>query len=282
MNADKKTFIGFVILVWNSERVIDKCLKSIVNLKKITPAVVVVDNGSSDSTPIIVDKYVSSYPNLIQTITYKENKGTTVSRNDGIKLLKERNPDYYCILDSDTEITDEVFLKLISELIKNPRYGLIGPEMHSSNGIVQMSARAFPTLLEKIYKAIPSKSLQKKGEDMEKQIPPYPSMESYVVDYLMSACWLIKPKVLERVGLLDENIFYAPEDAEFCIRVWKAGYQVAFCPSAKIVHEWQRLSKKKFISKMNLEHIKGLIYMFKKHHYLMTTDKLKRKFKGDK
>ena len=274
--------IAFVILVWNSERVIDKCLKSIVNLKKITPTVVVVDNGSTDSTSIIVDKYVSSYPNLIQSITYKENKGTTVSRNCGIKFLKERNPDYYCILDSDTEITDEAFLKLISEFIKHPQYGMIGPEMHSSNGIVQMSARAFPTLLEKVCKAVPNKKFQKRGEDMEKQIPPHPNMESYTVDYIMSACWLIRPEVLKFVGLLDEKIFYAPEDAEYCIRVWKAGYQVAFCPSAKIVHEWQRLSKKKFVSKMNFEHIKGLIYMFNKHHYLMTTDKLKRSFNGDK
>lgn len=274
--------IAFVILVWNSERVIDKCLKSIVNLKKLTPTVVVVDNGSTDSTSQIINKYVSSYPNLIQTITYRENKGTTVSRNDGIKLLKKQNPDYYCILDSDTEITDEAFLKLISEFEKNPKYGLIGPEMHSSNGIVQMSARAFPTLLEKIYKAVPSKNLQKKGEVMEKQIPPHPNMESYAVDYLMSACWLIKPEVFKSAGLFDEKIFYAPEDAEFCIRVWKSGYQVAFCPSSKIVHEWQRLSKRKFISKMNFEHVKGLIYMFNKYHYLMTTDKMKRTFKGDK
>ena len=280
--TEKKPCIGFVILVWNSEKVIDKCLKSIVDLKKIIPIIVVIDNGSTDSTQLILMKYMSMYPNLMQIITYKENKGTTVSRNDGIKLLKNCNLDYYCILDSDTEISDEAFIKLISELKKNPCYGLIGPEMRSSNGIVQMSARAFPTLLEKFYKAMPSKSFQKKGEEMEKQIPPFLNMESYAVDYLMSACWLIKPEILLTTGLLDEKIFYAPEDAEFCIRVWKAGYQVAFCPSAKIVHEWQRLSKKKFVSKMNFEHVKGLIYMFKKHHYLMRTDKLKRTFKGEK
>ena len=169
MGENEKTSIGFVILVWNSDRVINRCLKSIVGLEQITPYVVVVDNGSIDSTPQIVDKYVSSYPNTIQKITYKENRGTTVSRNAGIKLLKKKNPDYYCILDSDTEISDEAFSKLISEMKKNPRYGLIGPQMVSINGVVQMSARAFPTMLEKIYKACPSDALQKKGEEMEKQ-----------------------------------------------------------------------------------------------------------------
>ena len=113
---------------------------------------------------------------------------------------------------------------------------------------------------------------------MEIQLPPAPDATSYPVDYLMSACWLIRPDVLAKTGLLDDEIFYAPEDAEYCIRVWKTGFQVAFCPRATIIHEWQRLSKKKLVSKMNWEHIKGLAYMFKKHRYLFTTQKLKKSF----
>ena len=38
--------IGFVILTWNSEHVIENCLNSIVSLKDIMPKVVIVDNGS--------------------------------------------------------------------------------------------------------------------------------------------------------------------------------------------------------------------------------------------
>lgn len=273
--------IGFVILVWNSEKVIDKCLKSIVNLKEILPYIVVIDNGSTDTTPDIVNHYIVNYPQIVQKVTYNENKGTTVSRNDGIKRLLDKKLDYFCILDSDTEISDESFLKLINEMKQHPKYGIIGPLMASSNGIEQMSARAFPTMLEKIYKAIPCRKFNKKGEAMERQSPPLVNQDSYTVDYLMSACWLINPEALNKVGLLDEKIFYAPEDAEYCIRIWKSGYQVAFCPKARIIHEWQRLSKKKIISKMNWEHIKGLVYMFKKHNYLMSTDKMKKMFNGE-
>lgn len=270
--------IGFVILVWNSEKVIGKCLKSILELNRIKPIVVIIDNGSTDNTSKIVNEYISSYSETIQLIQYNENKGTTVSRNDGIKSLKNYKPDFYCVLDSDTEISDLAFIKLIEEMNSNPRYGIIGPKMSSSNGTIQMSARAFPTVLEKIYKAVPIKSLQLKGEMMEKQVPPEEGLESYPVDYLMSACWLIRPETIDVAGLLDEKIFYAPEDAEYCIRVWKSGFQVAYCPNAQIVHEWQRLSKKKLISKINLEHIKGLIHMFAKHHYWMSTKKLKKQF----
>lgn len=271
--------IGFVILTWNSEKYIKKCLESIVSLKEITPRIIIVDNGSFDSTCKLIEQYKNSYPDIIKDIRYKENKGTTFPRNEGIKKLECQKINYYCILDSDTIINESAFLKLIYELETHKEYGMIGPKLISSAGVVQMSARAFPTLLEKVYKAIPIESLQKKGEKMEMQNAPKEAQDSYPVDYLMSACWLIKNEVIEKVGLLDEKIFYAPEDAEYCIRVWKKGYKVAYCPNVSIIHEWQRLSKKKFISKMNYEHIKGLIYMFIKHKYLLTTVKLKRSFK---
>lgn len=263
-----KPKIGFVILVWNSQKVIRKCLQSIAKLDIIIPYVVVVDNGSTDKTHDIVKEYEEKYPDIFSSITYTENKGTTISRNAGLKSIIQYKPDYFCILDSDTEINDIAFQRLVFEMESHSQYGLIGPTMVTSSGFVQMSARCFPTVLEKFYKAVPIKRLQKKGELMEIQKPPYDDAESYPVDYLMSACWLFRPEVLEKVGFLDENIFYAPEDAEYCIRLWKAGYQVAFCPSAKIIHEWQRLSKKKLFSKMNWEHLKGLAYMFLKHRYL--------------
>ena len=112
---------------------------------------------------------------------------------------------------------------------------------------------------------------------MEQIQPDHSSDDSYPVDYLMSACWLLRPEVFESAGLLDEKIFYAPEDAEFCIRVWKAGYQVAYCPTVSIIHEWQRLSKKKLISRINWEHMKGLTYMFWKHRYFLNAEKLRQR-----
>lgn len=278
MNGVQSMNIGFVILTWNSEKVIDACLRSIAELKAVQPYVVIADNGSRDGTLDTVRWYKRSFPQLFTVLCYSKNVGTTVSRNAAIKKLLKMQLDYICILDSDTVVNDEAFLTLADEMKKHPEYGIIGPKLVTSGGVVQMSARAFPTALEKLYKACPIASVQAKGEQMEKQASPSDKAASYPVDYLMSACWLVRPEVFERAGLLDEKIFYAPEDAEFCIRVWKAGYQAAFCPTAQIIHEWQRLSKKKLVSRINLEHIKGLAYMFYKHRYLLSAEKLRKKF----
>lgn len=271
-----KLNIGFVILTWNSERVISPCLHSIFEMEEFCSHVVIIDNGSSDGTLTKTNDFIPPEGSTLNVITYSSNMGTTVSRNAGIERLKDKELDYYCILDSDTVINTEAFKKMAGEMSKHPEYGIIGPRMITSDGVVQTSARAFPTLKEKLYKGIPIAALQRKGEKMEKQAVR--NADSYPVDYLMSACWMIRPEALKKVGLLDEKIFYAPEDAEYCIQMWKSGYQVAFCPKAQIIHEWQRLSKKKLISKINWEHIKGLAYMFAKHKYAFSTEKLKKSF----
>ena len=270
--------IGFVILTWNSEKVIKACLDSIFNMKKIISHVVVVDNGSNDGTKSILSSVTPNSNSTFEVIFYSSNRGTTLTRNAGLKLLQQYEIDFYCILDSDTIVNEDCFNILSTEMALHKEYGLIGPQMVTSKGLVQISARSFPTVMEKICKGIPVKSIQKIGEQMEIQCPGKEDKSSYPVDYLMSACWLIHPEALSKTGHLDEKIFYAPEDAEYCIRMWKAGYQIAFCPKAEIIHEWQRLSKRKLFSKINWEHIKGLLYMFKKHRYLFTTKNLKSRF----
>ena len=271
-----KLKIGFIILTWNSENVISLCLDSIYNLNIVEPYVIVIDNGSSDNTRKVLEQYKKS----IKIIYEKKNLGTTKTRNIGLKYFQRFNLDYYCILDSDTKVNDQAFQIMHREMISNSKYGICGPKMKSSKGIIQKSARPFPTLLEKLCKACPIKKIEMIGEKMENVYQGI-SLSSFQVDYLMSACWLIRPSVINKIGMFDEKIFYAPEDAEFCIRVWKNGFQVAFCPEAEIIHEWQRLSKRKLISKMNYEHIKGLIYMFYKHKYLFSTKNLKSEIQGD-
>lgn len=266
--------IAFVVLTWNSEKYIENCINSICTLEKYNTFIYVVDNGSTDGTLQIIERLKSKCIENVKMflILYEKNMGTTVSRNAALKKVNH-DTDYICVLDSDTEINEKAVDILIGQLLENEKYGIIGPKMKSPDGSVQQSGRNIPTLTEKILKALPIKAAQRIGEDIEK--PQGESQnEPYEVGYLMSACWLMRRDVIDRVGLLDENIFYAPEDAEYCIRVWKSGYQVMFCPKAEIIHVWQRISKKRFFSRMNMEHIKGLFYMFSKHNCWFSNRKI--------
>ena len=47
----------------------------------------------------------------------------------------------------------------------------------------------------------------------------------------ISCCWFMRREVIERVGPLDELIFYAPEDVDYCLRAWKSGLAVVYYPA---------------------------------------------------
>lgn len=267
----RKAKVGFVILAWNSEAVIKPCLESVLALDCADLDVWVVDNGSTDSTSCILAELSSAHSNLHVIISDK-NLGTTISRN---KALKEIEPttDYVCILDSDTVVNQAAFDQMVAVLVSNQEIGVVGPTMSSSNGSVQLSGRNLPTLGIKLGKAWPFGNVSERAAKAEE---PKAAIVNGVQDvgYLLSACWMLTKQTLDRVGLFDEKIFYAPEDVDWCVRCHTAGLRVVRCYEAHIVHEYQRLSHKKVFSKMNLEHIKGLVYFFRKHKYLAKAPEL--------
>lgn len=264
--------IAFIILTWNSEKYIYTCIKSILNLNFEKIYISIVDNGSKDKTIDIINSFKISNKNVImKLVKLEKNLGTTVSRNIAIESIK-KDVDYLCILDSDTEINQKSIEHMINLLKIDRKNGIIGPKMISRDGYIQPSGRNIPTLTIKFLKALPFDYLQKKGESLEeidKNKMLYDN-NIFKVGYLMSACWVMRTELIDKIGLLDENIFYAPEDVEFCLRAWVNGYNVLYDKNVEIIHEWQRISRKKILSKHNWEHIKGLIYLFIKYKYIFS------------
>ena len=265
--------ISFVILTWNSEKVIIPCLTSILTINEQEYEIILVDNGSNDNTVESINTFISQAPGIIiKKIQLEKNYGTTISRNLGIQQISD-DANYVCILDSDTVINQKALTELISVLQENDKNAIAGPHMVNLAGQEQITAKKIPTAMLKIKKAVPIRSIQKKGEEQEK----YDFSEkkrSYPVGYLISACWVMPRELIKKIGPLDENIFYSPEDVEFCVRAWKMGYRVLYCPNAHIIHATQRISKKKLISRHNWEHIKGLVYFFRKYKLFENSEKI--------
>ncbi len=265
--------ISWVLLTWNSEKYIRNCLQSIVDLEGIDSQIIVVDNGSCDNTVNIMKEF--NHIHEVDIVELSKNYGTTIPRNIGIKKV-HRDCDYICILDSDTVVKTKAINTLIFPLSEDDLTMIAGPKLVTSKGVEQPSARTFPTLTTKILKACPIKSIEDKGRRMEK-CSNESKTNPFQADVIMSACWMMKPEIIRKIGILDEYYFYSPEDTEFCLRTQMKGYKVIYCPDAEIIHEWQRLSKKKIISKVNFESLKGHIHMFKQYRYCFSTKKLKKK-----
>lgn len=91
-----KCRLSIVIPVYNAEDYLDRCIESIVSQNFTSYEVILVDDGSTDSSPMICDRHSSSDPRF-RTI-HKTNGGVSSARNAGMDLAKG---EYLMFVDSD-------------------------------------------------------------------------------------------------------------------------------------------------------------------------------------
>lgn len=262
--------ISFVILTWNSEKYIDLCLQSVFSSlagQGLEYEVLVVDNGSSDRSREILREYSLAKPETVKPIYLEQNLGTTVSRN---LALDRAQGKYLCIMDSDVELNAGVFGPLLEKLNSDPSIGLVVPKLLYPSGKWQKSIDRFPTLLHKLNRFFRLRTIEGHEGEAESRV-----IESREVDYAISAFWLFKRAVLTKVGKLDEKIFYAPEDVDYCLRIWKSGYKIVYVPGSTVVHHTQEISRGWKINKAKIEHLKGLAYLFRKHSFFVRSPDFK-------
>lgn len=86
--------ISIIIPVYNTEKYVEKCIHSIVNEMKNIDQLIIIDDGSTDSSASICEKYICNNVSLITN----DNHGVSFSRNMGINLAQN---EYIMFVDSD-------------------------------------------------------------------------------------------------------------------------------------------------------------------------------------
>ena len=106
MNRDKteSPFFSVIIPVYNNEKTIEKCVDSILLQSYENFELILVNDGSTDSTPEICDRYAGA-DNRIHVIHMGENKGGAAARNEGLFRSVGR---YICYVDGDDWIDREL------------------------------------------------------------------------------------------------------------------------------------------------------------------------------
>ncbi len=250
-------------LTWNSERFVTEYLTTLfadADASGTTIEVLVVDNGSQDGTLQQLEEWQQRRPEL-RVFRQPVNRGTTVSRN---LALRHAQGEFVFVVDSDTRILPGTLVGLragIEDLERSHPVGLLCPKLTYPNGDPQESARRFPTMITKGLRLLRWEALRQ----WEESIPAVLAGQVTKVDYAISAAWFFRKRILGEVGYLDEKIFYAPEDTDYCARVWENGREVWFFPEVTVIHDCQRLTNKKPLSKMGLSHASGLLYFWRKH-----------------
>lgn len=246
--------LTIIILTHNGNGLTMRCVESVAPLleKRDDICLIIVDNGSAESIDPIIKEKNFSWAERIKVVTLDKNSGVAAGRNVGLKLA---NSKYILLLDNDTIVPENAIDDLLDVMETNPEYGLIAPCLVSPQGEIQKSFKPFPGIFEKIKNVIGAKNTASPTHSSHDVLQPF---------YVIGACQLFRHSVLQKIGFLDEKIFFGPEDADFCMRVRNAGYIVAYIPNVRIVHDWQRVSHRSLLSKTSRKHIAGLFYFYRK------------------
>lgn len=118
-NTSKPEF-SVIIPVYNIEKYVSQCVESVIKQKNVCFEIILVDDGSTDSTGEICDWYAVKTSNL--KVIHQENKGSSMARNKGVEYAKG---EYIIFLDGDDWWKREDFLEKIANRISEKKTDVI-------------------------------------------------------------------------------------------------------------------------------------------------------------
>ncbi|MCU1347854.1 MAG: wbbL 1, partial [Acidobacteria bacterium] len=222
--------VTLIVVTWNSERWIDRCLNAIpAACEGLSYEVVIYDNASSDRTLAHI-RDVPSPPTAQQIVRSNNNDGFAAGVNRASKLSNGR---YVFLLNPDCELEPRALTTLLEFLDANPAAAAAAPLLSGDDGDDQreFQLRELPTLRSLALELLlHRKASHHEYRDLDLTRPQR-------IEQPAAAALLIRRSVFDEVGPLDEQ--FSPawfEDVDYCQRLAHAGKAVYVVPAARARH----------------------------------------------
>jgi GT2 family glycosyltransferase len=244
MNKTYSFDLSVVIVNYNVEYFLEQCLNAVESAsKQLKVQVFVVDNNSIDgSVAMVREKFPS-----VNVIANKDNVGFSRANNQAIHLSNAR---YVLLLNPDTVIEEDTFVKTVSFMDEHPDAGGLGVRMVDGKGkFLPESKRGLPTPKVSFYKIFGLARIFPKSKTFGQYHLGYLSeFEINEIDVLSGAFMLMRSEALDKVGLLDEQFFMYGEDIDLSYRIQLGGYKNYYFPQTKIIHYKGESTKKSSVN----------------------------------
>lgn len=216
--------VSVIIVSYNVAASLRRCLKSVLATKHPGLEILVIDNSSSDNSVAVAKSFKSP---AVQVFTNSVNIGFPKAVNQG---LARATGDYILLLNPDTSISADFFVKSVSFFDRYPTAAIMGPKLIDPDGQPQGSVFPEPSIINYVREFW----LGEKGLT-SKFTPTAPG--PVPVNSVSGACMFIPRRTLERIGVFTEQIFMYYEDLDYCRRIRQAGLEIYFNPEVTVIHE---------------------------------------------
>jgi GT2 family glycosyltransferase len=232
----------------------------------LTKEIIFIDNGSVDGT---ADYVAGGFPE-VTLIHIPRNVGFIRANNLAYEHAKGK---YILMLNSDAFVFKNTLQETVDFMQQHPETGVVGARLVGRDGVIQPSARYFPTPLKNF--------LQRCG--LLGKVPFVGLMDDLTWDHKsvrdcdwVPGCYLLTRKdLVDSMGFfLRDDFFMYNDDNDLCLRIKKLGYKVTYYP-VDCVHIGGATAKKiakttaagTQIEKLQME--SQVIYYRKNYHWGM-------------
>lgn len=256
--------LSIIIVNYNTYSLTKQTIDSVINqLIPFAYEIILVDNASTDGSIQQLKEDFNSQEEFIHIIINNSNLGFGRANNIGMKLSKG---EYILLLNSDTVVGEDCLEKCLNQIQDQVEVGALGCKVVLGDGSLDHACkRGFPTPKASLYYFL---KLDRKNPMKYGLYDALHLGEDEVgeVDALMGAFMLMPRKVLDEVGLFDEDYFMYGEDIDLCYRIKSAGYKVLYYPEARIIH-YKGGSSKKRRTKVIYDFHHAMWIFYRKHYY---------------
>ncbi len=224
--------VDVVICVHDALADVEACLESLLRTTTPPYRLLLVDDGSAAATRDFLVEFVADQAATL--VRNESARGYTVAANQG---LRETTGEYVVLLNSDTVLTPGWLDRMVACAESDPGIGIVGPLSNTA------SWQSVPSVFDRdgdwAANPLPAGETVDGMARLVAQASPglYPR-----IPFLNGFCLLIRRRVIEAIGYLDDATFpqgYGEEN-DYCIRARRAGFSTAVAGDAYVWHAQSR------------------------------------------
>jgi GT2 family glycosyltransferase len=221
--------LSIIILNYNVRYFLEQCVLSVQKaLENIDGEIIVIDNNSSDDSCVMMQE---RFPD-VKLIQNKENVGFPKGNNIGVAQAQGQ---YICILNPDTVVAEDTFVKVLAFAERQKNLGIIGCKLIDGTGnFLPESKRGVPTPFVAFTKIF---GLYKISNGFGKYYAQHLEQnQTGKVDILVGAFMVMKRDLYNEVGGFDENCFMYSDDIDLSYMVSRKGKTNYYFHETSVIH----------------------------------------------
>ena len=225
-SVENLPLVYVVILNWNGCTDTAECLKTCLTNRYPRTRIVVVDNGSSDGSELLLR---SGFPE-ITILQTGSNLGYAGGNNVGIRHALDSGADYVVLLNNDTVVDPEFITALVKIATADYRLGMFCSKIlfHDSPNVIWFAGATLHPILGWNHHL---------GHG---QVDDGQYDQVVETDRPTGCAMMVSRQLCETIGLLREEMFCYAEDVDWGLRARSANYKVIYVPASKVWHKVTR------------------------------------------